>query len=640
VGLTHPGDGKAMGRYTETYQYDEVGNIARVVHSASSGGWTRRYAYDEPSLIQPTKTNNRLSATTVGNTPASYSHDAHGNMTSMPHLPLMRWDHEDQLRATSKQVVGNGGTPETTHYVYDSAGQRVRKVTERQAAPGNEPSRKVERIYLGGYEVYREYNNNGVTVTLARESLHVMDDQQRIALVETRTQGNDPSPKSLVRYQLSNHLGSASLELDDQAQIISYEEYFPYGSTSYQAGRSAAEVSLKRYRYTGKERDEETGLSYHGARYYAPWLSRWATPDPGGLVDGINVYSYARNSPLSFVDPEGTDSDEPVYLGARLNQLQEVHYWGTPGSGWIVGEYDPLNQAQRGTFHYYERGSKTASAILDPETGDWLSNETIEVHGFAPPSKGGFIGGALDQAFHAVVGVYQMVRHPKRTAKALWYMATHPVQTVKAIGSGIKNRASAIWYGDTSYEAGKTFTDVIGFFLAPEAKAAEGAKIADVGVDLAKVAKAAEKPTILADTDLLINAAEKGSANSLATIRGANTVIPSTTRSELLHGVEPAQQAAREAFLKGEGITTYVPREKWTLTEAGEEVWQLIDETIGPGRTFEGKIAGGHSPNDAILAAISKVTGFPIRTGEKRLPNFFNHSMGRRFGIDIQRVQR
>ena len=73
---------------------------------------------------------------------------------------------------------------------------------------------------------------------------------------------------SLIRYQFGNHLGSASLELDDQAQIISYEEYTPYGSTSYQAVRSQT-VTPERYRYTGKERDEENGLYYHGARYYA-----------------------------------------------------------------------------------------------------------------------------------------------------------------------------------------------------------------------------------------------------------------------------------------------------------------------------------------------------------------------------------
>ncbi len=65
-----------------------------------------------------------------------------------------------------------------------------------------------------------------------------MDDEQRIALVETRTvdtTNTDRAPAQLIRYQLGNHLGSASVELDDQARIISYEEYYPYGSTSYQA---------------------------------------------------------------------------------------------------------------------------------------------------------------------------------------------------------------------------------------------------------------------------------------------------------------------------------------------------------------------------------------------------------------------
>ena len=92
------------------------------------------------------------------------------------------------MSATSRQVV-NDGTPETTYYVYDAGGQRVRKVTERQNG-----TRKNERIYLGGFEIYREYDGDGTSVTLERETLHVMDDKQRIALVETRTQGDDGSP--------------------------------------------------------------------------------------------------------------------------------------------------------------------------------------------------------------------------------------------------------------------------------------------------------------------------------------------------------------------------------------------------------------------------------------------------------------
>ena len=135
-----------------------------------------------------------------------------------------------------------------------------------------------------------------------------MDDKQRIALVETRTldmAGNDQAPAQLIRYQFGNHLGSASLELDEQAQIISYEEYAPYGSSTYQAVRSQTETA-KRYRYTGKERDEESGFYYHGARYYAPWLGRWVSTDPIGVQAEIDLYAYGAANPIAIHDPSGT----------------------------------------------------------------------------------------------------------------------------------------------------------------------------------------------------------------------------------------------------------------------------------------------------------------------------------------------
>ena len=156
---------------------------------------------------------------------------------------------------------------------------------------------------------------SGSGVTLERETLHVMDDKQRIALIETQTIDNGAavsSPTPAQRYQLANHLGSASLELDENGGLISYEEYSPYGSTTFQAGRSAAEVSLKRYRYTGKERDEENGFTYHGARYYAPWLGRWSSSDPVGIKDDLNSYAYVHCSPVNLLDRSGTDSQKPL----------------------------------------------------------------------------------------------------------------------------------------------------------------------------------------------------------------------------------------------------------------------------------------------------------------------------------------
>ena len=247
---TLPNDWLAMCNYTEAYQYDVVGNFLALIHTATSGNWTRSYAYDEP-IVPPA--NNRLTSSTANGVKDSYTYDAHGNILTMPQLVSMVWDFKDQLQATQTQIVNDGPGPQT-YYVYGASGQRIRKVTE--SASG---TIAYERIYLGGFEVYREYGSGG-TITLERQTLHVMDDKQRVSLVENLTQGTDGSPAQLIRYQFSNHLGSASLELDEGGQIISYEEYYPFGSTSYQAVNRSLKAAAKRYRFTGKERDEETGV--------------------------------------------------------------------------------------------------------------------------------------------------------------------------------------------------------------------------------------------------------------------------------------------------------------------------------------------------------------------------------------------
>ena len=297
--LPLPSDGQALRTYAETYAYDAVGNFLSLAHAAANGNWTRTYAYDEPTAPAA---NNRLTSTTIGSTKETYSYDAHGNMTTMPHLPLMAWDFKDQLQATQIRVA-NDAAVETTHYVYDSGGQRVRKFTT--TATG---AIAHERIYLGSFELYREYGAGASAPTLERQTLHVLDGTRRIAMVEALTKGSDDSPAQLLRYQLANHLGSSSLELDGSGAMISYEEYYPYGSTSYQAVDARIKPAAKRYRFTQKERDEETGCNYHGARYYAPWLGRWMSCDPSETGGTDQPYVYVRSNPIIFWDPDGRDA--------------------------------------------------------------------------------------------------------------------------------------------------------------------------------------------------------------------------------------------------------------------------------------------------------------------------------------------
>jgi RHS repeat-associated protein len=289
-----PTDSLAMRNYTQVYGYDPAGNMTQLQHVAGSGSYTRSFVYNK----------NQLLSTTVSNGSAvQYGYDGHGNLLGLPQLPAMAWNFKDQLESVVQQAVG-GGDGRSTYYNYDVSGMRIRKGTEASGSV-----RVSERVYLGMLEIYREFDSGG-TVVLERDTLHIKDGERRVAVIDTKrvdSLGGDSTAigTPYPRYQYGNHLDSVAFELDGSAHTISYEEYHPFGTSSFQAADAGLDVPAKRYRYTGKERDEESGLYYHGARYYAPWLCRWISCDPIGIMDGLNVYAYVKGNPVIGKDPSG-----------------------------------------------------------------------------------------------------------------------------------------------------------------------------------------------------------------------------------------------------------------------------------------------------------------------------------------------
>ncbi len=300
---TQKGDGNAVQNYTQLYTYDAVGNILELQHIATAGSYTRTYEIATVS--------NRLLSTVVGANTYNYVDDERGNMAAMPHLDAMYWNLNNELHQ-----IENGTMQAFYQY---SGGQRIRKYVIK----GNVIE---ERIYLGSFEIYRKFENSSLIIE--RTTVHVSDDTGRIAMLEMRTEGNagddHGTAEELTRYIYSNHLQSASLELDETGDVISYEEYHPYGTTSYQAMNASIHAVAKRYRYTGKERDEESGLYYFQARFYICWLGRWLSPDPinsenYNLQKGnpqrnkernyteltASPYEYCYDSPVVYNDPTG-----------------------------------------------------------------------------------------------------------------------------------------------------------------------------------------------------------------------------------------------------------------------------------------------------------------------------------------------
>jgi RHS repeat-associated protein len=101
---------------------------------------------------------------------------------------------------------------------------------------------------------------------------------------------------------LEDHLGSSNLVLDTDGVLVSKEEYYPFGETSF------GSYGKKRYRFCGKEKDEESGLYYYGLRYYNPWSCRFINLDPlAAKYPFYTPYQYAGNKPINYIDLDGAE---------------------------------------------------------------------------------------------------------------------------------------------------------------------------------------------------------------------------------------------------------------------------------------------------------------------------------------------
>jgi RHS repeat-associated protein len=296
-----PENPTATRGYTQNYTYDKLGNIQSLQHVATSGNFTRTFNY--------VTNKNKLNNIVIGSNTYSFVHDVNGNITSDDNggSRFYEYDYADRIR-TFRVQAGTSEPTQYAHYLYDGGGNRVKKIVRKQSGGYR------TTVYIDGIFEYTKSSSYQDTIPELevgewiiggeqgeQNTLHIMDDQSRIATRRIGDALDDSTPA--IKYNIDDHLGSSAMQLDTTGAIISREEYYPFGETSF------GSYGKKRYRFCGKEKDEESGLYYYGMRYYSAWTCRFMSVDPlAGKYPYLTPYQYASNDPIGAIDIDGLES--------------------------------------------------------------------------------------------------------------------------------------------------------------------------------------------------------------------------------------------------------------------------------------------------------------------------------------------
>ncbi|WP_065258571.1 RHS repeat domain-containing protein [Pseudomonas bananamidigenes] len=295
-GRPQPTDPDDRRNYVESFEYDDGNNLKKLTHVRDGNTYTREMFIDPAS--------NRGVRWKPGDPAPDFStlFDRAGNLLALQPGQPLHWNSRHQLESLIL-VDHVGGPPDQELYHY-SQGKRVYKRHETHTST---VSHVTEVHYARSLEIRTKSNG---------EELHRITVATGVGEVTCLhwVAGKPPGiDADRVCYSHSDHLGSSVTQLDQRAQVISRESYYPFGNTASLAARSQIEADYKFTRYCGKEMDV-TGLYYYGARYYAPWFCRWVSADPAREVDGLNLYGFVGNNPLRYVDQAGKQKEERAIL--------------------------------------------------------------------------------------------------------------------------------------------------------------------------------------------------------------------------------------------------------------------------------------------------------------------------------------
>jgi RHS repeat-associated protein len=259
--------------FSQTYGYDLLNRLT----SAGDSGWSRTFSYD-----------------------------AFGNMwvTANSGVPLAGNTPTTDVFNANNQIAGSS---------YDTAGNQT--LVNGDTLAYDAENRQISSTFAGASETYL-YDGNGQRVEKSGPSgatIFVYDAMGKLAAEYSTAASASPCTTC---YLSADHLGSTRLVTDSEANVIARHDYLPFGEeiAAGMGGRNAqwgAGNDTVNQKFTGKERDSESGLDWFEARYFGSALGRFTSPDPENSnamasdPQSWNMYAYARNNPLAYSDPTG-----------------------------------------------------------------------------------------------------------------------------------------------------------------------------------------------------------------------------------------------------------------------------------------------------------------------------------------------
>ncbi len=298
--------------FTQDFTYDNLNRLA-TAQEQSGSSWTQTNGYDRYGNRTITAgvgsgTAPTFSSTTNRITTSGYSYDAAGNLTVDP-SHAYTYDAENKILKLDTVLA----------YAYDGEGKRVRKYV----------GENTRFVYGIGGELLAEYN--GSTNAITKEYLYGASGLTAVI-----------DPTNGTEYLTPDHLGSPRVVTNSSATVTQRRDFMPFGEeVTSGAGRSSgsgwSSVSAPRQKFTGYERDSESGLDFAQARYFGCTLGRFSSLDPlqasavADVPQSWNRYTYALNNPIRAIDPTGmkteyvwkdfdklSDEEKRVFNGSKI----------------------------------------------------------------------------------------------------------------------------------------------------------------------------------------------------------------------------------------------------------------------------------------------------------------------------------